>query len=562
MRLDVCNLKFGYEKTDILKDISFTAKSGELVFLLGPNGTGKTTLFRCILGILKKYSGCISIDGKSISKFTARELAGKMAYIPQSYDPTFSYSVLDIVLMGEVHNISAFSSPDDKAQTRALDILERLGIRELAIKCFAKLSGGEQQLVMVARALMQSAGILLMDEPTSSLDYGNQLRLLQKIKELSNENYLILLSSHNPQHALSYADRILAMYSGEIIADGRPEVVLDKSLFARLYGTEVDFVDTDKGKLIAPIKPTQTGFVWNHDMIRYMKDASEYGDYYHKLAGILAEYIPEAASVCDAGCGLGYLSLELVKYSGHVTAIDISDDALNILRQNIRKNIENIEAQSEDTKSKSIENGNLQCEKKNLDIEGDENNTENNKLTIIQADMEKLTAEDIKHKTGNNNRFDCMIFNFFGDTLTSLRIAKRLCREGGRVLLVKKDWYKHRFSLTEKSIKHHTLDETFSELQKLGIKAELNRQELEMGQPFRSVEDAVEFYKTYNCDDKSEQPMEEAAPEGLTKTEQSMKEAVLGRLVKTDNSEYPYYLPQKKAIGIFVIEADDIPDDL
>ena len=173
MTLTVNDLSYGYIRgVPVLEGVSFAAEKGELLSVLGPNGAGKSTLFRCLLGGIDGYSG-------------ARELAARIAYIPQIHRPTFGYSVLDTALMGLTRELSPFRSPSAEQEKRAMEALEQVGVVHLARRNFATLSGGEQQLVLIARALCQRSDVLLMDEPTSSLDYGNQLRVLQRVSELA-----------------------------------------------------------------------------------------------------------------------------------------------------------------------------------------------------------------------------------------------------------------------------------------------------------------------------------------------------------------------------------------
>ena len=220
--------------------------------MLGPNGVGKSTLFRCILGRLNGYSGRVLADGDDLRALPRREAARRLAYIPQIHTQTFAFSVLDTVLMGTARQLSAFSQPGRAQVECAMQALERVGAAHLAKRDFAHLSGGEQQLVLVARALAQQADMLVMDEPTSALDYGNQLRILQLVRELAAEGYGVLLSTHNPQHAVSYATRILALADGRVAAQGTPQDVLTPELIETLYGVRTSFVDAPGGRVIVP----------------------------------------------------------------------------------------------------------------------------------------------------------------------------------------------------------------------------------------------------------------------------------------------------------------------
>jgi iron complex transport system ATP-binding protein len=252
MNLVVRNLSFAYTTGDILKNVSFQMGQGEILAVLGPNGVGKTTLFRCILGFHRRYRGSILINGREAKTLGSRKLSADVAYIPQSHGHAFNYSVLDMVLMGTTPSVNPLSVPGKRQKEVAYDALARIGAEHLAKSSFSHLSGGEQQLVLIARALAQDAGILLMDEPTSNLDYGNQTRILQQIRQLADRGYTILLSSHNPQQALWYADNILAMEDGRVAAFGTPCEVMNSNLLRRLYGIEIALVHSDYGTLLAP----------------------------------------------------------------------------------------------------------------------------------------------------------------------------------------------------------------------------------------------------------------------------------------------------------------------
>ena len=251
--LEVQNLRFSFGVREVLKGVSFAATENELIFLLGANGAGKTTLFRCMLGLLHGYHGKILLNGQNVESLPAKELARRVAYIPQFHNPVFAYTALDMVLMGTNHRLSTFASPGRRERETAMQAMVQLGIEEFAGRNFQELSGGEQQLVLVARGLAQEAKILLMDEPTSALDYGNQLRVLDKVSALSAQGYTILLSCHNPQLAMLYARRVIALHDGRIAADGAPETALNPQLIRLLYGVEANFLQMPDGILIAPV---------------------------------------------------------------------------------------------------------------------------------------------------------------------------------------------------------------------------------------------------------------------------------------------------------------------
>lgn len=250
MNLTVSDLSFAYDKRPILQSVSFSLGEGQLVALLGCNGAGKTTLLRCILGLNEGYTGSITVDEAEVRTLRPRELSHRIAYIPQVHYPAFRYSVLEMVLMGTTHTLSTVSTPGAREESAALDALRTLGAEQLAQRDYGKISGGEQQLVLIARALAQGTKLLLMDEPTASLDYGNQQRVLAAVRSLTREGYTVLLSTHDPQHALTYADRILALSDGKLIADGTPRDALTPALIRTLYG--VDAVFSSDGNYILP----------------------------------------------------------------------------------------------------------------------------------------------------------------------------------------------------------------------------------------------------------------------------------------------------------------------
>ena len=252
MTLSVNGLTFGYGKTPVLKDVGFSADRGEVLAVLGPNGAGKTTLFRCILGEQKQYAGSIQIDGVEAKTLSSRNLAHHVAYIPQTHPMTFRFTVRDMVLMGTTHRISPLSVPRAREERAAEDAMKQLGIETLAEKDFDRISGGEQQLVYIARALAQQAKILVMDEPTASLDYGNQFYVLSVVRALAREGYTVLVSTHNPQHAIWYSDRVLALVNGRVAAFGASRETLTPVLIEMLYGRHVSLEQTNSGPVIVP----------------------------------------------------------------------------------------------------------------------------------------------------------------------------------------------------------------------------------------------------------------------------------------------------------------------
>ncbi|MBB6625054.1 ABC transporter ATP-binding protein [Clostridium gasigenes] len=248
MELIIKNLSFGYHYSQVLKNINFKASEGNLVCILGKNGVGKSTLFKCVLGLLSGYKGSIEVDGKDIKTMCEQELASKVAYIPQSHNSTFNFSVMDMVLMGTTSRLGRFGCPGHKEKKIVLEALKSLNIEHLINRNYSKLSGGEQQLVLIARAISQQAKILIMDEPCANLDYGNQIQVMKKVKELSGKGYLIIQSTHNPDHALLFADKVLAIVDGAIVAYGKTEETITEKLLEKIYGISISLLNVENSK--------------------------------------------------------------------------------------------------------------------------------------------------------------------------------------------------------------------------------------------------------------------------------------------------------------------------
>ena len=240
MSICVKDLSFSYGSRQVLKGVSFGAEYGQFLSVLGPNGVGKSTLFRCMLGLLSPSEGSISIEGTPISRLSAPQLARRIAFIPQSHSPVFNYSVFDMVLMGTTAQTGTFSSPG-KIQTELVEsALEALGISHLKHRSYGAISGGERQLTLIARAMAQQAKILVMDEPSASLDFGNRIRVMETVRRLAGEGYCVIQSTHDPDQAYLYSHRVLALYEGRVLAFGTPREVVDQRLISTLYGVDVE----------------------------------------------------------------------------------------------------------------------------------------------------------------------------------------------------------------------------------------------------------------------------------------------------------------------------------
>lgn len=237
--LSVRDLTFRYRQDPVLSRLSFKSPGGRVVGVLGANGAGKSTLFKLILGLLPLQSGEIEVNGVRLSDLSVRQRAREMAYIPQAQTGDFQFTVPEIVLMGTTASFGVFSQPGKKERERSDRAMRLLKIEHFRNRRFDQLSGGEQQLVLIARAVAQEAPILIMDEPTASLDYGNQIRVLEQIRNLADQGYLVLFSTHNPQHVFLYADDVLLISGQTAYAYGPPDEVLSESLLSHVYGIPI-----------------------------------------------------------------------------------------------------------------------------------------------------------------------------------------------------------------------------------------------------------------------------------------------------------------------------------
>lgn len=242
MELELRNLSCGYGERTVINSISFSINAGEVIGLLGANGCGKTTLIKTILGLQPVQGGEVLLDGKNIKNWSSAQIARVIGYIPQMHTPPFPFQVLDVVLMGRTAHINPFASPSSKDVKIAEQALEMLSISYLRDRIYTEISGGERQLVLIARALAQEPRILIMDEPTASLDFGNQIKVLSHVKQLAGMNIAVLMSCHFPEHAFIYSNRAVLLNEGRILHSGTPGETITSERLKILYGVEVDIV--------------------------------------------------------------------------------------------------------------------------------------------------------------------------------------------------------------------------------------------------------------------------------------------------------------------------------
>ncbi len=254
IRLEVDDLAFGYKGKTVLENIGFSIGPHETLAIVGPNGAGKSTLLRCMNGLLKPLNGAVSLNGKAIETMKKRQLAGYMAYVPQAISTAFPFTVFDMVLMGRYpHGNHKVNGQDLQ---KALKTLTLLGIENLAMKSFAEISGGQQQKATIARALVQEAKILLLDEPTSNLDVLHQLEVMELLKNLVKKTEMsVVMSMHDLNLTARYADRVLLLNRGKLVAEGAPISVLTPDNITRVYQVEAKVKNVHGKPHITPLKP-------------------------------------------------------------------------------------------------------------------------------------------------------------------------------------------------------------------------------------------------------------------------------------------------------------------
>jgi iron complex transport system ATP-binding protein len=247
LKLTINKLSFNYSGIQVLKDVEMEVRLGEMLSIVGPNGSGKSTLLKCINRILKTKQNTVLIDGKDANKLDLKELSKTMGYVPQSSTSTFPFTVFDVVLMGRKPYIHwNLSERDNEIVAEMLDFL---GIGELSMRYFNELSGGEQQKVIIARALAQQPQILLLDEPTSSLDIKHQLEILCMLKSLTqSKERSVIASIHDLNLASRFSDQILMLKKGCIYAVGTPEEVLTEENIEAVYGIKANVSTSVIGK--------------------------------------------------------------------------------------------------------------------------------------------------------------------------------------------------------------------------------------------------------------------------------------------------------------------------
>ena len=254
LTLEVKSLAFSYGNNPVFENVSFSLKKGEIMCILGPNGAGKSTLIKCIAGILKPAAGSVFIQGKDTASLGIRGIARHIGYVPQQNEVVFPFTVLDFVVMGRAPHLSMFASPGAEDIKLAKESLAMVGISDLAERPVANLSGGQSQMVLIARALVQKPALLLLDEPTSHLDFGNQVLVLETVQKLASLGMSIVMNTHMPDHAFLLGDKAAALSGGRLVAVGKVETVVTSKMMSSVYGVNVAVreIEDMKGKCVYP----------------------------------------------------------------------------------------------------------------------------------------------------------------------------------------------------------------------------------------------------------------------------------------------------------------------
>lgn len=250
--LRVQDIHFKYGAVPVLSGISFSVGEGELCGLFGPNGSGKTTLFKCCLRFLHAEKGTVQMCGEDISQCSIEHLARVVAYVPQEHRPPFPYLVREVVLMGRTPHLGGFFGVKRRDKEIAMDALAALGITDLADRPYNHLSGGQRQMVLMARAIAQDTPILFLDEPTSALDFQNQMRIWEIMRDIAEDGKTILACSHDPNHVAWFCDRVVVVGDSRVVAEGEPASVISEEVLRMIYQDACSVRTLDGVQMVMP----------------------------------------------------------------------------------------------------------------------------------------------------------------------------------------------------------------------------------------------------------------------------------------------------------------------
>lgn len=247
MILEVKNLSYQYYNgRTIFHDVNFKLDKGEVISILGRNGAGKSTLLNCLANLYTPTSGEMLLEGKPMGRLPFAQVSQFIGYVPQIHHPVYAYSVRNFVVMGRTPYIGVFSSPKKSDYEKADQALEKLGISHLADKAYTEISGGERQQATIARALVQEPKVILLDEPTAHLDYGNQIRTVKMIKELSEEGFGVIMTTHNPDHVLMMGGLVGVLDRNGVLEFGEVREILTEQMLSELYDVKLRLLHVDE----------------------------------------------------------------------------------------------------------------------------------------------------------------------------------------------------------------------------------------------------------------------------------------------------------------------------
>jgi iron complex transport system ATP-binding protein len=248
MKLTAHQLAFSYTPgVSILRSVSLTLSTGQVAFILGANGTGKTTLLDCLFGLRRPSRGSVLVDGRDLQQLAPRERARHIGLVPQWHEPVFEFSVKQAVLMGRAPHLGPFSRPGRDDLRAVESAIDAVGIRPLSDRPYTKISGGERQLTLIARGLAQGARCLLMDEPAAHLDPHHQHEVLHIVRQLAEEGFAFAITSHLPNHALLYGDWAIFLIDGKAELEGPPRTVINEDSLRAAYNMEFEIVEGASG---------------------------------------------------------------------------------------------------------------------------------------------------------------------------------------------------------------------------------------------------------------------------------------------------------------------------
>lgn len=233
--LTIHALSFRYNIRQVLSDVSFSVEKGQLCGLFGPNGSGKTTLFKCCLKFLPLQKGTIRMNNEDVSHKTVETLSRTVAYVPQEHKPPFPYLSREVVLMGRTPHVKGIFGIKRVDKQIAHDAMDQIGILEFAHEPYNQLSGGQRQMVLMARAIAQDTPLMFLDEPTSALDFQNQMKIWGLMEDIVAEGKTILACSHDPNHVTWFCDKAVVISGGGVVSQGEPKDVINQNVMETIY---------------------------------------------------------------------------------------------------------------------------------------------------------------------------------------------------------------------------------------------------------------------------------------------------------------------------------------